>query len=265
MNVYEQMHVVKNENGEWETLQGKEALQYCIDCGIKAGEWITEKKFRANGPQDLEYEKTFYPFILISKKRYTGDKYEYSAHKLKERTSMGIVMKRRDNAPIVKYVFGNVIEIIMNQRSIDLAMKWLEETLAKIKNGKMDDSMFIISKSLSAYYKNPDGIAHKVLADRMAERNPGNKPKPNDRIPFMYQVVDESPIPNGNYKNGKPKFKKRKILQGDRVEHPDFIKEKNIPIDYSFYISNQIMNPVKQVLDLEKDEHVTQELFNPFI
>ena len=255
----------KNENGEWETLQGKEALQYCIDCGIKAGEWITEKKFRANGPQDLEYEKTFYPFILISKKRYTGDKYEYSAHKLKERTSMGIVMKRRDNAPIVKYVFGNVIEIIMNQRSIDLAMKWLEETLAKIKNGKMDDSMFIISKSLSAYYKNPDGIAHKVLADRMAERNPGNKPKPNDRIPFMYQVVDESPIPNGNYKNGKPKFKKRKILQGDRVEHPDFIKEKNIPIDYSFYISNQIMNPVKQVLDLEKDEHVTQELFNPFI
>ena len=42
----------------------------------------------------------------------------------------------------------------------------------------------------------------------MAERNPGNKPKPNDRIPYMYIEVDRSPIPNGTYKNGKPKFKK---------------------------------------------------------
>jgi len=255
----------KNENGDWIKLQGKDALQYCIDCGIDAGKWITEKKFRENGPQDLEYEKTFSPFILISKKRYTGDKYEYSANKLKERTSMGIVMKRRDNAAIVKYVFGNVIEIIMNQKSVDLAMEWLKDTLLKIKNGTMDDSMFIISKSLSGYYKNPDGIAHKVLADRMAERNPGNKPKPNDRIPFMYSVIDESPIPNGHYKNGKPKFKKRKILQGNRIEHPDYMKEKNIQIDYSFYISNQIMNPIKQVLDLEKDETETKALFDIFI
>ena len=266
-------------------LVGKEALQYCIDCGIKAGEWITEHKIF--DPQDLEYEKTFHPFILISKKRYTGDKYEESAHKLKERTSMGIVMKRRDNAPIVKYVFGNVIEIIMNQKNINLAMEWLQKTLQEIKDGKIDESMFIISKSLSAYYKNPEGIAHKVLADRMAERNPGNKPKPNDRIPFMYQVVNDKPILTGykmiskkveagKYKNGNtkyktikvqgaPKFKKVKVLQGDRIEHPDYMKENNIPIDYPFYISNQIMNPVKQVLDLEIDETVTDELFRNYI
>jgi len=43
------------------------------------------------------------------------------------------------------------------------------------------------------------------------------------------------------------------------------MKEKNIPIDYGFYISNQIMNPVKQVLDLEKPEEETQNLFNEFI
>ena len=39
-----------------------------------------------------------------------------SSDKPKERTSMGLVTKRRDNAPIVKYVFGNIIEIIMNQK-----------------------------------------------------------------------------------------------------------------------------------------------------
>ena len=149
-------------------LEGKEALRYCIDCGVKAGEWVTKNMLHY--PQDLEYEKTFYPFILISKKRYTGDKYELDHEKPKERTSMGIVMKRRDNAPICKYVFGNVIEIIMNKRSVDLAIEWLKKTLQEIKDGKMDKSYFIISKSLRGFYKNPEGVAHKVLADRMAER-----------------------------------------------------------------------------------------------
>jgi len=274
-----------------ELLKDKEALRYCIDCGVAAGEWITDNKM--NHPQDLEYEKTFYPFILISKKRYTGDKYEIDHKKPKERTSMGIVMKRRDNAAIVKYVFGNVIEIIMQQRSVDLAIEWLEKTLKEIKDGGISESMFIISKSLRGYYKNPEGIAHKVLADRMAERNPGNKPKPNDRIPYMYRVVDENKhiigyhkiskkIEIGIIKSGKnkgnpkyktikeddlsnPKYKKEKILQGDRIEHPDYIKENNIKIDYNFYITNQIMNPVKQVLDLEKDEKETDKIFENYI
>ena len=55
-------------------------------------------------------------------------------------------MKRRDNAQIVKYVFGNVIEIIMNQKDINLAIDWLRDTLEKINDGFMDDSLFIISK-----------------------------------------------------------------------------------------------------------------------
>ena len=249
-------------------LEGKEALQYCIQCGVEAGEWITKHKMHK--PQDLEYEKTFYPFILISKKRYTGDKYELQSDKPKERTSMGIVMKRRDNAAIVKYVFGNVIEIIMNQKSVDRAMEWLQNTLSNIQNGSMAESMFVISKSLRGYYKNPDGIAHKVLADRMAERNPGDKPKPNDRIPYVYiQLTNEQKYDYENtYKSGPKKGEPRlkKILQGDRIETPDYVQQKpELSIDYSFYISNQIMNPVKQVLDLEKDEEETTQLFKQFI
>ena len=248
-------------------LTGKEALRYCIDCGVKAGEWVTKNMLY--NPQDLEYEKTFYPFILISKKRYTGDKYELDHTKPKERTSMGIVMKRRDNAPICKYVFGNVIEIIMNKRSIDLAIEWLKKTLEEIKDGKMDESLFVISKSLRGFYKNPEGIAHKVLADRMAERNPGNKPKPNDRIPYAYIKLKDSELYDYNnlYKSGpkKGKPKPKKILQGNRIEHPDFIKEKGLKLDYNFYITNQIMNPVKQVLDLEKKEEDTKLIFKNYI
>ena len=60
----------------------------------------------------------------------------------------------------------------------------------------------------------------------------------------------------------QPKYKKITILQGDRIEHIDYIKEKQLVLDYEFYISNQIMNPVKQVLDLEMDKEETEKIFS---
>ena len=273
----------KDKNGK--LLEGKEALEHSIKCGQEAGEFIKElMDSEGKQPQVLEYEKTFWPFILISKKRYTGDKYEFEPNGAK-RTAMGIVLKRRDNAPIVKYVFGHVIEKIMIEKDFGATVEWLKETLIKIRKGEFPISYFVISKSLRGYYKNPQSIAHKVLADRMAERDPGNKPKANDRIPYVYMVVDDKPdiigyrmkkekIQDGFYKNGnpkfktitvedktKPKYKKKIILQGDRIEHIDYIKKNNLPVDYEFYITNQIMNPVKQVLDLRLDPKETEKLF----
>ena len=64
---------------------------------------------------------------------------------------------------------------------------------------------------------------------------------------------------------GEPKYKKKIILQGDRIEHPDYIKEKKLKLDYKFYISNQIMNPVKQVLDISMSPEESKELFNKFL
>ncbi len=40
------------------------------------------------------------------------------------------------------------------------------------------------------------------------------------------------------------------ILQGDRVEHPDYIVQNNLELDYLFYITNQIMKPSVQFLRL---------------
>ena len=91
----------------------------------------------------------------------------------------------------------------------------------------------IITKSLRSNYKNPRQIAHKVLADRMGKRDPGNKPSNGDRIPYVY-------IETKN-KNG---------LQGEKIEHPEYIIKNNIRPNYSFYITNQIMKPIQQVFAL---------------
>ena len=239
-------------------LEGKEALEWCIKCGDEAGQWITDKIM--HDPQVLEYEKTFYPFILISKKRYIGDKYEFNPNKC-SRTSMGIVMKRRDNAPIVKHVFGNMIEKIMVEKDFDGALKWIQNTLEEIRGGKLHMNEYIITKSLRGYYKNPSQIAHKVLADRIAIRDPGNKPKASDRIPFVYfklpKNLTEEVI---QLKNGKTRIKKKKVLQGEKIELPSYVIEKGLELDFEHYIQNQVKNPVKQVLELKYSEDDTENL-----
>ena len=72
-----------------------------------------------------------------------------------------------------------------------------------------------------------------MLADRITARDPGNKPGPGDRIPFAYILT-----------------KNKKALQGEKIETPMFIAENELKIDYSFYITNQIMKPVQQVFAL---------------
>ena len=43
---------------------------------------------------------------------------------------------------------------------------------------------------------------------------------------------------------------KKVALQGDRIEHPDYIREHGLKPDYNFYITNQILKPVCQIYGL---------------
>ena len=212
-----------------EEIRGQKALEITIELAQEAGEMAT--KFLKK-PHDLEYEKTFMPFCLLSKKRYVGMLYETDPNKCK-RKSMGIVLKRRDNAPIVKDVYGGIIDILMKEKNIQKAVEFLEESLQNIIDEKYPMDKLIITKSLRSNYKNPQQIAHKVLADRMGKRDPGNKPSSGDRIPFVYIET-----------------KNKNALQGEKIEHPEFIIKNKIRPNYSFYITNQIMKPVQQVFAL---------------
>jgi DNA polymerase elongation subunit (family B) len=219
---------------EGRKLSGRAAREKSIKLAIETEHAIQEKKLKA--PQVLEYEKTFHPFILFSKKRYVGDLYEFDPDKF-SRKSMGIVLKRRDNAPIVKIIYGGIIDIIMKEKNIPDAVVSFERHMRNLLRGDYPIDTLIISKTLSSYYKDPDRIAHRVLADRIAERDPGNKPMIGDRIPFVYVKTD---------KNVK--------LQGDKIEHPDYVRENGLQLDYEFYIMKQITKPVTQIFALCLDK-----------
>jgi DNA polymerase elongation subunit (family B) len=207
----------------------KEALKMCIELGQLAGEAICKV---LPEPEEQVYEKTLWPFIILTKKRYVGNLYETNPDKYYQK-SMGIVLKRRDNAKIVKIVVGGIVNKILNERSNKGAIEFCKTELKKILRDKYPIDKFIISKTLKGTYKDRTRIVHAVLADRIGERDPGNKPDINDRIPWVYIV------PKGKV-----------LLQGERVEDPKYVIENKLEIDYLFYITNQIMKPSIQFLEL---------------
>jgi DNA polymerase elongation subunit (family B) len=310
--------VIRNKYPDRE-LSEKELLIESIKLGELAAKNINS---HMKAPQNIEYEKTFWPFCIFSKKRYFGNKYEHNPEKYKQ-TSMGIVLKRRDNAPIVKTIYGGVIDIILNKRNIEASKTFFYNSIKNLIEGKVDITELIISKTIRTEYANPNQIAHKVLGDRMGERDPGNKPQSNDRIPYCYiessnllcKICNTKVNPDKckcitcmniycathlnnhrdkcvkicrfcklnnseaaltncltcrawycnkcheKHKIRTDKYKKthndkckkeltNKLLQGDTIEHPAYILEKGLKIDYEYYLVHQIEKPVFQIFEL---------------
>jgi hypothetical protein len=262
-------------------LSGKEAIVKTIALTEEAGHLVTQA---LKYPHDFEFDKVYYPFIIFSKKRYVGNKYDESPDDFKQ-TSMGIVLKRRDNAPILKTIYGGAIKLLLNERNVEKAVAFVKEKSMELVGGKTSMSQLTITKSLSAKYK-PDYVkgdidsfekqlaavqkklaigpskklseelsrvqeklrekqadlerysypAHKILAERIAERDPGNAPASGERIGFIYVSPSAGQL--------APK------LQGDRIETPSFIKEKGLKPDFRYYIEHQLMNPLGQLFGL---------------
>jgi DNA polymerase delta subunit 1 len=204
-----------------------ESIRLGIECGVSISKQMRK-------PYKIAYEKTFYPFILFCRKRYVGMKYEEDPNPAKaKRMSMGVVLKRRDNAPIVKDVFGGALDILLQERDIKKAQAFVIDITSKIMENKIPLEKFILTKALGDNYKVPDQMPHVNLAKRMTERDPGTAPKVGDRIQYVF-VVERS----------------NNVKQGDRIEHLDFVRAHKMKPDAKFYITNQIQNPVAQLFAL---------------
>jgi DNA polymerase elongation subunit (family B) len=212
---------------------GKDALEITIELAQEAAHYSS---MFLKPPMNLAYEKTLMPFALLSKKRYVGILYEEDPNKGKLKY-MGLSLKRRDSCDYLKDTYGQIINLIMSGQSVQSAIQYLDSSLTDLIQGNVPTDKLAITKSLRSYYKNPQQIAHRVLADRIGQRDPGNMPKPGDRIKFLHVV-------NSN----------KKALQGEKIETPEFILDNKLKLDFGFYVSNQLMKPLCQFLGLALEE-----------
>jgi len=217
-----------------EKIRGQKALEITIELAQEAANLCTQF---LKAPQCLEYEKTLMPFILLSKKRYVGMLYEEDPHK-GDMKYMGLSLKRRDSCDYLKDTYGGILNILMKSDNIQDAIEYLYQSLNNLIEGTVPMEKLAITKALRSDYKNPMQIGHWVLAEKIGKRDPGNRPKPGDRMKFVFVVN-----------------KDKKALMGNKIETPEYIVQNDLTIDYSHYITNQLMKPLQQLFGLAL-EHI---------
>jgi hypothetical protein len=136
------------------------------------GEKLTGEIF-ARPPIEMEFEKVFQPFVLLTKKRYIANKYENmkDPFHLKGLDAKGIALTRRDYCRMVKACYKEVIDAIMDTskaNGIKRSIRIFKAYIDRIDNYDIDIEDLVVSAMLAKSYKTKP--VHVLLAEKLKER-----------------------------------------------------------------------------------------------
>ena len=205
---------------------GETDLKKVMELGEEAANFVSAKFIK---PIKLEFEKVYFPYLLINKKRYAG-LYWTNPDKYDKMDSKGIETVRRDNCRLVQIVIETVLRKILIDRDVQGAEDYVKETISSLLQNKIDLSMLVITKALtkSDYTAKQ---AHVELAERMRKRDAGSAPALGDRVAY---VIVKGAGGSKNY---------------EKSEDPIFVLENNVPIDTKYYLDNQLANPLGRIFE----------------
>jgi hypothetical protein len=183
------------------------------------GDNLTNDIFK-RPPIELEFEKVFNPFILLSKKRYIANKYEDTKDpfKLKGVDAKGIALTRRDYCKMVKKCYSEIIDTILNNKSgnsYDSVMQSIQlykDYIQNILNYNIDIDDLVVSAMLASSYKTKP--VHVQLAEKLKERK--EEVQVGDRIPYIY-IESNDPKKTKSELGEDPKYVLKHGLKFNRV------------------------------------------------
>jgi DNA polymerase delta subunit 1 len=207
--------------------KGQEAIDYSWQQGELAAEQCT-KLFKA--PNDLELEKVYAPYVLYSKKRYAAKMYEKNKVgeiAFKKIDVKGLQVVRRDSCLFVRETLKRLLELILESSDPRPAIELAREAAKTLIQGKVPIEKLLMSKQLASEYKVP--MPHVTVRDKIRARAPGSEPQQGDRVSFV-------------------------IVKGEgrmyeKAEDPAWVREKNVPLDFQYYFTNQFKKPVQDLLE----------------
>ncbi len=215
-------------------LNRKDTFKLSIECGNKLTQEVFDRP-----PIEMEFEKIFQPFILLTKKRYIANKYEDPKNplKLKGVDAKGIALTRRDYCQMVKKCYKDIIDIILTTHDMDSSITVFKNYISDLLSDKIQISDLVVSAMLAKSYKS-NNLPHVYLAEKLKARH--EEVQVGDRIPYIFI---ETETMNKNTK------------KYELAEDPEYAKQNKLKYNKGVYLE-QLAKPIlgfyKVCLDQEK-------------
>ncbi|KAI4189296.1 MAG: hypothetical protein L6R41_001565 [Letrouitia leprolyta] len=205
---------------------GPKGVAKAMDLGQEAANYVSSKFIN---PIKLEFEKVYYPYLLINKKRYAG-LYWSNPDKWDKMDTKGIETVRRDNCRLVQTVIETSLHKLLMDQDVEGAQDYVKDMISSLLQNKIDMSNLVITKALTKE-KYDNKQAHVELVERMRKRDLGSAPTIGDRVGY---VIIKGARDAKNY---------------EKSEDPLYVLEHNIPIDTKYYLDNQLAGPLERIFE----------------
>ena len=141
---------------------GVTQLEQAMKLGKEAAEFVSS---HFKKPIKIEFEKIYFPYLLMKKKKYAGLIWT-KLEKYDKIDTKGLEAVRRDNCELVRDLVETILKKILLDRSVDDAIQYCKGIISDLLQNKIDISLLVISKSLSKNAK--------------VEENPGDNNQTKD-------------------------------------------------------------------------------------
>jgi len=155
----------------------------------------------------------------------------------------GIETVRRDTCKLVGSTLQRVLDKLMIDQDVDGAVALVKEVLSNLLQNKIDFNDLVISKGLTKE-KYEGKQVHDELRKRMLKRDKASAPRVGDRVPYVIIQGD------------------KKSAVSDRGESPMYALQNDLPIDYTYYIENQLKMPLTRIFEHIISEEKMYSLFH---
>lgn len=201
-------------------------LDEAKELGEKISKFVTGQ---LPGHLELEFEKIYRTFLILTKKRYAGWKFEKSEDGWHDELQMrGIETVRRDWCPLVSELMLQVLNTVLKEGDLAKAIELVKGTINDLREGKIPLEKLTIIKGITKSVESYEGmLPHIELARKLTIRNPQDPPKIGDRLGFVIIKGDQ--------------------MLSKRAEDPKFVEQNKIPLDSDYYIQSQLFPPVERI------------------
>jgi len=147
----------------------------------------------------------------------------------------GLLPVRRDNCKQARDLYLDILYMIMHRESYLKVILYLIDNIKYMLEGHVDYKQFLITRSLRDHYKQ-ENYFMKIFSEELAKMQ--RPAQPGERLCYLVSAPSDQNEVLGKRMRLKEQYEDS-LLEGNPIN-----------IDYIYYISKILMNPVDQLISL---------------